>query len=189
MPDFQLIERIHVAAATATGTATGTATLTSTGLSYTEGGITIGTVNWRTFVAPPYGALTRTGTWTHTTPGGWQRVNLYYGQKAELHNGFTQGDSYLIVPVTGLYRVHGRVGLQTSSGRIGVAVAVGATVSSAVPQTVLGAGAGSAAEATIEVNADSRFKAGDLVGLWAFQENGRDAASSSASLTINFIRS
>ena len=167
-----------------------TAILNSSGVTIKDAfGATIGTVNWSTFVAPPYGALTRTSTWTHTTPGVWQRVNLTNGQKAELYNGFTQGDSYLTVPVTGLYRVQGRVGLQTSSGRIGVAVAAGATFPSAAPQTVLGAGAGSAAEATVEVNADSRFKAGDLVGLWAFQENGGGAASSKASLTINFIRS
>ena len=167
-----------------------TTILNSSGVTMKDAsGATIGSIAWRNLVAPPYGALTRTSNWTHTTPGGWQRVNLTNGQKAELHNGFTQGDSYLTVPVTGLYRVQGRVGLQTSSGRIGVAVAAGATSPSAAPQTVLGAGAGSAAEATVEVNADSRFKAGDLVGLWAFQENGGGAASSKASLTINFIRS
>lgn len=165
-----------------------TAILNSSGVTMMDAsGTKIGTVAWRNFVAPPFGSLTRTGTWNHTTSGGWQRVNLVLGQTSELLNGFSTGDSYLIIPATGVYQVQGRLGIQTGSGRIGVAVAAGSTFPPAAPQTVLGKGAGDTAEATIEVNAHARYKAGDLVGLWAFQESGGSAASTNATLTLNFI--
>ena len=161
-------------------------TLSSSGVTVSDNaGKLIGTVPWRTFVAPPMALVDYTAD--QTIPNGTYTAGGFTNATPVLKGGMTRSGDTIIVPLDGVYRVTGRArfaanstGLRTVD--IGVNGAIndgGAANTTSVPV--------SGGSHTAEVNALLSITAGDTITLGLRQTSGAALVSSYRSLSIQYV--
>lgn len=158
-------------------------TLNSSGVTAYDGaGTTLGTVSWRTFVAPPIAVVTfdtdqsiASSAWTTGAISGT-------GSNTNLSGGMTKSGHSVVVPVAGIYRVTARAKFNSASGgrrAIGISINNGSPDTNTFSNPTTGT-------FSIECNTLVTLAAGDAVSCKLFQDTGSVVVSPSRSISVQY---
>ena len=164
----------------------GQAKLSSSGVEfYDSAGMTLGSVSWRNFVAPPIGMRSLVGNQNIPTSSWTTAVISGTGSVSKASGGmeYNLTSNFWAVPITGFYRVTGRAKFSSNTtGRR----AVGISINGASPDTNTFSNP-TTGTFSMEVNDLVYLAAGDKVQLQLFQESGVTLVSTSRSLSLQFV--